>query len=986
MKIRIKNIYSHLLHQPRANILFLFILVTILISITGAAYFFYKKDQIEKERFVYLRSISDYKISQIENWLKEKHANLEIVKACSPFINITDSRAGITQDVKNWLSLVKKYSDYENIVFTNAGAKIIFSILPLKPALTKSDSLLIESAADSNSIRFSDSEEKTAGDEFLRFYVPFKKTSALDKNPLVLILELNPQKYFDAILNYSLDKSPTLEALLVKAVGDSVVYLNKLRYSNRRKEFKYDVSNKALRETAAIKDMPGFVKATDYKDDNVIAYIQKVPSSAWFLITKINNTEFYEPVNNLARLIFLAAVSADLFFAVILFFIWRKNIVDNYKKMYSAQQEKTKVENRFDTLVNGVLDVAIFILDSEGNVLSWNKGAVKIYGYTAEEIIGKHFSVFFTEEERKNHIPYLELQKTLANNGNSEEGWRLRKDGSTYWANAVISGLKDDSGNVYGFLNVTRDLTEKRNIEEEIKNSRDFYLKLLDDFPNPVWRSDSAAKFNYFNKAWLKFTGRMYDEELGDGWISGIHPEDTQVVVENYAQAFRNKENFTVEYRLKNSLGEYRWVVDFGLPYYDMENNFAGYIGSLYDIDDRKKYDDTIQTLMRISEKLYSSLEINQILDSLVTECTQLTGAEGGFASIKDEKENYQAKKYFRIDHWEYIDLELAPEHNVIRKFISTKASQLLTEVEYGKNIDAEFARKYKVKHVLSTPLFGSDDELLGFFEIHNKKNGKVFTKEDINLLRSVARNASISISKSLNYEKLRQAEIQLRKSESELRNLTAQIQYAREAERQNIAREVHDELGQLFTGINLNISLLTESLEQKKHLSIDEILDELHSVQAFVNKGIQTVRDISGSLRSYVLDHLGLIPAIQEYSREIERISGVKCEFNSGIDSFDLGEEKNVALFRVVQEALTNIIRHAEATLMKVDILNIQSKIKIEISDNGKGIPKGSEYFAHSMGLLGMKERVMFIGGKLEFESEEGNGTRIIISIPMNG
>ncbi|MCL6099848.1 MAG: GAF domain-containing sensor histidine kinase, partial [Bacteroidetes bacterium] len=444
------------------------------------------------------------------------------------------------------------------------------------------------------------------------------------------------------------------------------------------------------------------------------------------------------------------------------------------------------------------------------------------------------------------------------------------------------------------------------------------------------------------------------------------------------------QKSFTCEFRLKDFHDDYRWIVDFGMPYYDFENKFSGYLGSCYDINDRKKYEDTINTLLTISEKLYSSLEIDQISDSLVTESIRLTNAESGFASIKSEN-GYQSKRYYHKDHWEYLTKTCSADDQIVKRFVSDRNSYISNHADKDSLLEEGLVSKYRIKQILSTPLFDSSGELIGFFELHNKNNNKVFTSDDVNLLKGVARNASISITKSLTYEKLRKTEYQLRSSESELRNLAAQLQYARETERQSIAREVHDELGQLFTGINLNISLLVELLEQNRKPTVSEILNELHSVQAFVNKGIQSVRDISSSLRSYVLDHLGLIPAVQEYCREIERISNITCNFSSELETFNLDDERNVAVFRIIQEALTNVIRHADASLIDVIISQANDNLEINISDNGKGMMRDSEKLSNSMGILGMHERAIFLGGKFNIESIPEQGTRVTLLVPFS-
>jgi PAS domain S-box-containing protein len=680
----------------------------------------------------------------------------------------------------------------------------------------------------------------------------------------------------------------------------------------------------------------------------------------------------------------LTLISVDLLFAIVLLLIWKNTIVGNYKKIYTAESEKTKLENRFETLVNGVKDMAIFILDKEGVITSWNEGAGIIVGYKSDEIIGRHYSVLYPAGEIESQTPDKNLQYAAANGSFLGEGWRNRKDGSVFWASVLINSLKDHNENIYGYLKIIRDLTERKRIEEEIRNSRDFYLKLFNDFPTPIWRSDLNGKVNYFNRAWLNYTGKSLTDELNGGWIENLHPDEKGNILKVYNDAFGNKTNIMIEFRLKNNLGSFRWFINYGIPYYDAENKFAGYLGSCFDIEDRKNYEESINALLRIGEKLYSSLEINQILDLLVTECIEIAAADGGYACVKHENE-YIVSRYFNKDHWEYYDAHYPADDNIIGRFNRGKDPLIISNKKDNKTAGDNIISKYSVGCSIALPLFGSGGDLLGFFEIHFSDESKDIKKDILNLLKAVARNASVSISKAMNYEQLRVTESQLRKSEAELRNLAAQIQYGREEERQRIARELHDELGQLFTGINLSISLLTEQMEVNQPPSIGEIVEELYSVQKYVNKGIQSVRDISANLRSYVLDHLGLIPALQEYCREIERMSGIKCNFKSDIDSVKMNDEKSTALFRIVQEGITNVLRHAEATSIWVGVSLLDAGLEITIADNGKGISENEMSNTKSIGLLGMKERAIFINGQLLIESTKDQGTVIRLTVPYS-
>jgi PAS domain S-box-containing protein len=127
----------------------------------------------------------------------------------------------------------------------------------------------------------------------------------------------------------------------------------------------------------------------------------------------------------------------------------------------------------FRLLVEGTSDYAIFMLDPDGHVASWNAGAERIKGYTAEEIIGRHFSVFYPPEALERNWPAVELEHALRDGRFEDEGWRLRKDGQRFWANVVITALRDDSGRLVGFGKVSRDLSERRRAEQQLRESEE---------------------------------------------------------------------------------------------------------------------------------------------------------------------------------------------------------------------------------------------------------------------------------------------------------------------------------------------------------------------------------------------------------------------------------------------------------------------------------------------------------------------------------
>ncbi len=149
---------------------------------------------------------------------------------------------------------------------------------------------------------------------------------------------------------------------------------------------------------------------------------------------------------------------------------------------------------------------------------------------------------------------------------------------------------------------VIDDITEYRKLEESLVKSRDYYLTLFEKFPAMIWRADCSKKCNYFNESWLDFTGRTMEQEIGDGWTEGVHPEDIKTCFKTYSEAFDAREPFEMEYRLRNKNGQYRWILDIGRPFYDMDNKFSGYIGACFDITERKVAEEGLRKYQLLSQ------------------------------------------------------------------------------------------------------------------------------------------------------------------------------------------------------------------------------------------------------------------------------------------------------------------------------------------------------------------------------------------------
>jgi signal transduction histidine kinase len=226
-----------------------------------------------------------------------------------------------------------------------------------------------------------------------------------------------------------------------------------------------------------------------------------------------------------------------------------------------------------------------------------------------------------------------------------------------------------------------------------------------------------------------------------------------------------------------------------------------------------------------------------------------------------------------------------------------------------------------------------------------------------------------------------KRAEARLRDSHEQLRALSVYLQYVREEERTRIAREVHDELGQQLTKLKMDLAWVGGRLPR----ALRPLLDKIHDMSAHVDATIQSVRRIATELRPGILDDLGLIAAIEWQANEFQTRTGIECHVSSNLQDTLLDADLNTAFFRIFQETLTNIMRHANASRVDVSAIKRDGWLELVVQDNGRGIQPGEITDRRSIGLLGMEERAGLLGGEFKIGGEPGRGTTVTVRIPLS-
>lgn len=453
--------------------------------------------------------------------------------------------------------------------------------------------------------------------------------------------------------------------------------------------------------------------------------------------------------------------------------------IETALRRFQVERELVATRQWLKTTLTSIGDATI-ATDRTGRITFMNPVAEELTGWHLSEVLGKPATevLHFIDSETRQAIanPILLAIHTGQRTHLPDHCLLKIRDGAERTVGDSASPITDDNGKIIGGVLVLQDITERTQAEKNLIQSRDFYLTLFESFPALIWRSHEDGTFNYVNPAWLEFTGRSLTDELGTGWTTGIHPEDVAHRLNTATEAIATRQPFEVEYRLRHHSGDYHWVVDFGRPYTDLQGNFAGYVGSCYDISDRKQAEAALrqqvereQLMAQMTQQIRRSLNLTDTLNTTVAEVRHLFQTDRVLIYRFDPDLKGTVIAESVGEGWlSLLDTVIIDECVRVELCIQAYGQghiQNIADVQTAKLAPcyAELLSQLQVKANLVVPILHGE-QVWGLIAVQHCSEPRQWQPSQIDLLKQLSNHVAIAIQQSELYQQLQVANQELQR------------------------------------------------------------------------------------------------------------------------------------------------------------------------------------------------------------------------------
>ena len=634
-----------------------------------------------------------------------------------------------------------------------------------------------------------------------------------------------------------------------------------------------------------------------------------------------------------------------------------------YSPISIWEEDFSSVKIELDKLkAGGVTDFRKFMLNSPEkieelvsliNVVSINETSIQIFGTNSKEEILNNLTHFFSISNATINVF-------------SEELIALAEGRTQFEGETQIMTLNGEKKNLLltltvmpGFENTLSkvlisfiDITQRKEAEDALQKSEMFLRTFIENTPFEIWARDINGIGILENKKLVDHFGSI----LGHKPEYNTHnaPEVLRLWEMNNSRAYNGELiDEIVQYNIKNESAVYQQII---FPIQD-EKHIIGIAGFNIDITERVRAE---EELKRSENALNRQNELFTLLLKNLPVGVFMVEAPSGKPIMANEAAMQLLGRGILPDTSHY---NLAEVYNTYK--VGSTGHYPVDEMPIYMGMQGISA------HIDDMIVIRPDgtQTLLEIF-------GSPVTDNQGNIWASLVSFTDITERKN--------AEVTLKNSQEQLKQFAAHLQNVREDERTGLAREIHDDLGQILVALKIDMGLLKNKVVKEFNGKMNpDVMVKFDNLVGLVDNTIKTTRRIMTGLRPEVLEMLGFIEAAKLYTKDFEERHKIRCVFESSITTLDVAPQQSVALFRILQEALTNVVRHAKATQVTVQLLIENNKLIMEIVDNGIGFPKNHKIRNDSYGLIGMNERVFLLEGELIIEGKPGEGTIVRIEMP---
>lgn len=636
-----------------------------------------------------------------------------------------------------------------------------------------------------------------------------------------------------------------------------------------------------------------------------------------------------------------------------------------------AEKAFQEAEHRYYSLFEQSHD-AVFLLDLEGEHLEANQRAAEMLGYTRREIQQLSFrdlSANVTASQR--------ILKRVRNGERIPIYERIfrKKDGTEFPVEVNLELVRDVAGRPKHLQSIVRDITKRKVTEEALRQSEARYRSIVENQTIFVCRFTPDEILTYVNEPYCEKFGMSRKELIGNSFMSAIPEEDRPFVRSQVQNLTPENPLASYEHRVITGAGRVEWQYWTSKALFDQKGELLEFQSVGVDITEQKQAKQKLrhrisqlELLNDVGAKIAGLQDPERVLETLVELVHNYFGYYHVAILTLDEEQEEMVLRASQGGLNEFITPSYRQDlqHGLIGWAARNQEIIVANDVQKNPHYISFSEEPLPIRSELSVPIC-QGETLIGVLDIQSEVRD-AFDESDILVMETLSDQIAVAVESARLYEAQRE-------SSEKLRELALYEQKAREEERKLITREIHDEIGQFLTVLKLNLESFSPG-DEEQLAEAQELLDQL----------IKRVKNLALILRPSLLDDLGLIHAVQWLVDHYQKQSGLQINFQHlGLENTRFPLDLEIAAYRIIQEALTNVVRHAEAEHATVGLLRDQDYLRVQVRDSGAGFDlEQKEQDQQTFGLTSMQERAALLEGQLIVDTSPGEGTQVLAILPL--